>query len=121
MHYPSNFEFTYLYNVTHLFCSYQASHNLLLPAQNDITLLSSSQSLNIPDRDPSGLAVGPDGLAIITTNLDIIVARDGAKVSSLSVGYHPCAVAYHPSQPEVVIGGKVGCGLCAEVGYSSLD
>ncbi len=67
----------------------------------------SAQSLNIPDRDPSGLAVGPDGMAVITTNRDIIVARDGTKVSSLTVDYEPVCVAFHPSQPEVAVGGKV--------------
>ncbi len=68
----------------------------------------SAQSLNIPDRDPSGLAVGHDGLAVITTNLDVIVARDGTKVSSLSVDYEPVCVSFHPSEPEVAVGGKVG-------------
>ncbi len=68
----------------------------------------SAQSLNTPDRDPSGLAVGHDGLAVITTNLDVIVARDGTKVSSLSVDYEPVCVAFHPSEPEVAVGGKVG-------------
>ena len=68
----------------------------------------SAQSLNIPDRDPSGLAVGRDGLAVITTNLDVLVARDGTKVSSLSVDYEPVCVAFHPSEPEVAVGGKVG-------------
>ncbi len=70
-------------------------------------LLYSAQSLNIPDRDPSGLAIGQDGLAVITTNLDIIVARDGTKVSSLSVEYEPVCVAFHPTQPEVAVGGNV--------------
>jgi len=75
-----------------------------------IYVFSSVQSLNLPDRDPTGFAVGPDGLAVISTNLDIILARDGAKVSSLPAPYEPVSVTYHPTLPEVAIGGKV-CSL----------
>ena len=39
--------------------------------------------------------------------LQVIVARDGERVSTLSVGYEPQAVSFHPTQPEVAIGGKV--------------
>lgn len=35
------------------------------------------------------------------------MARDGERVSTLSVGYEPQAVSFHPTQPEVAIGGKV--------------
>jgi len=64
------------------------------------------ESLNLPDRDPTGLAISSDGLAVITTLQEVIVARDGERVSSLSVSYTPQATSFHPSQPEVAIGGK---------------
>lgn len=35
------------------------------------------------------------------------MARDGERVSTLTVGYEPQAVSFHPTQPEVAIGGKV--------------
>ena len=37
----------------------------------------------------------------------MIVARDGERLSTLPVSYEPQAVSFHPTQPEVAIGGKV--------------
>ena len=39
--------------------------------------------------------------------LQVIVARDGERLSTLPVSYEPQAVSFHPTQPEVAIGGKV--------------
>lgn len=61
----------------------------------------------MPDRDPKGFAVGSDGLAVIATLQEIVMARDGNRVSAFKPSYEPTAVSYHPTQPEVVIGGKV--------------
>lgn len=60
----------------------------------------------MPDRDPKGFAVGSDGLAVIATLQEIVMARDGNRVSAFKPSYEPTAVSYHPTQPEVVIGGK---------------
>ncbi len=38
----------------------------------------------------------------------VVVARDGDRVSSLPVSYEPQATSAHPTHPEVAIGGKVG-------------
>ena len=35
------------------------------------------------------------------------MARDGKRVSAFKPGYEPTSVSFHPSQPEVAIGGKV--------------
>lgn len=64
-----------------------------------------AQSLSLPDRDPKGLGIGSDGLAVIATLQEIIVARDGKRVSAFKPSYEPTCVSFHPSQPEVVIGG----------------
>ena len=72
-------------------------------------IIYSTQSLSLPDRDPKGLGIGSDGLAVIATLQEIIVARDGKRVSGFKPSYEPTCVSFHPSQPEVVIGGKVTC------------
>ena len=69
--------------------------------------LCSAQSLSLPDRDPKGLGIGSDGLAVIATLQEIIMARNGKRVSAFKPSYEPTCVSFHPSQPEVVIGGKV--------------
>ena len=66
-----------------------------------------SQSLLIPDQDPSGLSVGGDGYSIVTTNKEVVVAHNGQRVSSFSPSYQPVTTAFHPSQNEVAVGGKV--------------
>lgn len=66
----------------------------------------SAESLGLPDRDPTGLAVGSDGLAVIVTKQEVIVACRGSRVSSFTPKYEPACVTFHPSLPEVAIGGK---------------
>ena len=76
------------------------------------TYLHSAQSLSLPDRDPKGLGIGSDGLAVIATLQEIIVARDGKRVSAFKPSYEPTCISFHPSQPEVVIGGTVRVCAC---------
>jgi len=44
---------------------------------------------------------------IITTLTELILVRDGKTIGSLPVSYEPLAAVFHPSVPEVAIGGKV--------------
>ena len=67
----------------------------------------SSEVVPIPDRDPTYVARSPDGLFMITTLTEIILVRDGKTIGSLPVSYQPLCAIFHPSRPEVAVGGKV--------------
>lgn len=67
----------------------------------------SLESLNLPDRDPTGLAVSSDGYAVVATKKEVVVAHNSLRVSSFAPSYQPCTVAINKSNNEVVIGGTV--------------
>ena len=66
----------------------------------------SSEVVPVPDRDPTYVARSPDGLIMITTLTEIILVRDGKTIGSLPVSYQPLSAVFHPSRPEVAVGGK---------------
>ena len=63
-------------------------------------------SLSLPNLDPTGLAVGPDRLSVISTLTEVVLARDGERLATLPVTYEPQCVGFHPTEHEVAIGGK---------------
>ncbi len=54
-------------------------------------------------------------LPITSSPRQVVVARDGDRVSSLPVSYEPQATSAHPTHPEVAIGGKVGAHFCQDL------
>ena len=52
--------------------------------------------------------LSPPPPPLSSPSLKVVLIRDGQRTGSLSPGYVPQAVAAHPTQPEVAIGGKVG-------------
>lgn len=65
------------------------------------------ESYTVSDRDPKSLARSKDGLFLISTLTELILLRDGKKVGSLFVSNEPLTADFHPTRPEVAVGGKV--------------
>ena len=76
-----------------------------------ISFCFSAESLRLPDRDPTGLAVGREGYSVVATKQEVVVSHNMQRVSSFTPSFEPCASGFHPSENEVAIGGKVSEGV----------
>ena len=69
--------------------------------------LPSVSSFTASDRDPTSLAVNSDGLSVVGTIKELLLVRDNQQVASVPISYQPTSANFHPSRPELAIGGKV--------------
>ncbi|XP_077991958.1 WD repeat-containing protein 1-B-like [Glandiceps talaboti] len=58
------------------------------------------------DSQPKGVAHGKDGLVVVACINEVVVFRNGQKVYTQKEKYAPSAVAIHPGQTEVTVGGS---------------
>jgi WD40 repeat protein len=63
-----------------------------------------SESYTLSDRDPTCLAVSPNGVSLAGTKTELFLFKGVNKISSIPISYEATSACFHPIQPIVSVG-----------------